>query len=151
MKNRTYIALLSVGILVAASAYGSKKVPSLTLTEMTTVWIGLSVGEVYAYRIHLQSNGKGLVAITKKAQEPIVFPIADWDYSKGKIRIQGEPIGSKGKKRAPQLSGEVIGAAMTLIDRGKNWKIRVKLRRESEMLDWLGRLQQAMAPLENEK
>ncbi len=33
---------------------------------------------------------------------------------------------------------------MTLIDRGSDWKIKVKLRRESEMLDWLKRLQRAM-------
>ncbi len=85
MKNRAFVVLLIVSILVAVSAYSSKKVPPLALSEMTTIWIGLSVGEVYAYRVHLHPNGKGLVAITKKNQEPIVFSIADWDYSKGKI------------------------------------------------------------------
>lgn len=146
------------GILVAlccfstVSAFASKKGRSLNAEEIATTWIGLGRGETAAYRLRLDSDGKGVGAIASKRNEPpIVFRLASWTYSKGKIRIVGESVTVGDDSYSPQLTGEVVGTHLQLVDKGKSWKVNVELRRESEMLDWLQRLQEAMAPLENQE
>ncbi len=149
---------LSVGILVilcclsVESALASKKGRSLDAEEIATTWIGLGQGETAAYRLQLDSNGRGIAAIASKRDEPpLVFRLVSWTYNNGKIRIVGEPVVLGDDSYSPTFTGKVVGTRLKLIDTGQSWKVDVELRRESEMLDWLGRLQQAMAPLGNEK
>jgi len=117
-------------------------------SEVATTWIGLSEGGLYAYRVHLKTDGKGLAAFTKKNSECVTFSISSWTYKNGDIRIEGKPLQIGEITYSPLLTGKVAGSRMSLFDKGDDWKIRVELKRESEMLDLHARLQKAMAELE---
>lgn len=132
-------------ILPAIASKASKKGRILTQEEVATTWVGLDHGELRFYRLSLEVNGKGLGAILSRADdEPMLFSIDSWHYRSGRIGILGESIPVGERMYAPRFSGEVIGTAMRLVEKGDDWEREVELRREAKIIDIWKVLESAM-------
>lgn len=147
-RNPIGVALLVLILVASSQASASKVAPNLSHNEVATIWIGLSDGEVYGYRLSLLPDGTGSGAFAKKDQDVFVFEITQWTYLRGKIEIRGRFVDESAVRDEILLTGKVVSRYMSLVDKGPDWKLGIELRRESEILDWLADLQTAMKPPE---
>jgi hypothetical protein len=112
--------------------------------EVATAWIGLTEDELYMFRIGLEEMGGGEVTYSFLDEQPTVIPIDSWQYDPGAsskilILLRANPTG------IAQLSGDIVGTRMHLwVSRG-DWKRKVSLRQEADLVRRWDRLRAASA------
>ncbi len=74
---------------------------------------------------------------------PIPFEVIDWNFDPPKLqlRVSSSPGSLFTNARA---EARIVGAAMTLVVKGPDWKVEFQLRRESDYLPRFESLQRQM-------
>ena len=148
------LLLAVVGLAGAACPAAAKKARPLSREEVATIWIGLSEDELYLLRLSLRADGTGQVAYLFVDSEPKVAPIAAWSYDPGYEPRVWEWFGGKSSQIEITIRGDstfkklegTLGAepSMTLRAAGPDWKLRLALRREQDLVPRWQRLRRSM-------
>jgi hypothetical protein len=111
---------------------------------MAQSWIGLSADENYIFRIDLALDGTGRGAYVFADGPPHLLRISLWKYDGKSIEITAIGPDWRSQDDKP-IKGLVRGSRMQLLISGRDWEIRLEMRRQADIEPRFEKLKQAMA------
>jgi hypothetical protein len=132
---RRALPLLLIVLFIFAAlpqeGFARKRGKPPTRDEIAQVWFGWSTDELYFVRLDLNPNGKGLGGFIFHGEKAQTFRIDSWHYEQGRLEIYPIPPEDSSSWVGP-LRGSMVGLVMKLTAKGRDWKLSLLLRRETE-------------------
>ena len=135
------VVIVSAALLQAAS---EKRIRPLTHAEMAQPWVGLSADENYIFQIDLALDGSGRGAYVFAEGPPHLFHINSWKYDGKSVEITAV-CPDWGGQADQSIRGTVRGSRMELLVTGRDWTIRLQMRRRADLEPRFEKLRHAIA------
>jgi hypothetical protein len=145
-KSKVVLTVISLFMVLAASsqALASKKGRPLSKEEIAVAWSGLTRDELEIHRIELVVTGEGSGGFVHRGREPVFFRIDSWSLRGSKIELAVTFLDEEEPHFDTRVFGEIVGNRMTLTLEGPDWKSKVNLRREQDILPFWNQLVEGM-------
>ncbi len=137
------LAVFSVGVW-AYHKWAAAKPPAAVVGS----WIGVSDGDVFTYRLVLESQGTGAFGFQLTDQSPDLYTISAWGLNANRLRFQLQATPSASE--VVSLEGSVAGTRLLLVVTGRDWKHRVEMCNEQKFFPRIVSLRNAMDEMQQQ-